>query len=644
MYQSHKISARNQLLFISAGLLMALGFSTPSALAKTSKNDSSKGASLSEEIDIASETIQDAALRAFDVSADAADLQQETGAKDYQELEDLEELEEEAMQALIIGRDGGFDPELLAPFRGSLSQVHAELGYLAGVDRIAKSAPTGSALLDNPDVQKRLDDTSVLGLAKYDQSRVRAYLDFFDGRGKRTLAGWITRMGRFSPLILDALREADLPEDLIYVAMIESGFSPWARSPAAAVGLWQFIRSTGRYMGLRIDAYVDERRDPLRSTEAAAKYLKYLYDKFGSWPLALAAYNGGPGLVANTIDKYNSTDYWYICRQKGMYSETRRYVAKVIAAALVTKNADIFGLDMLAPDDAFSFDLVEVPPRTRLSLVAQATGSDVKTIKELNPALLTAQTPPGKDFYTLRIPAGSTDKFVQGFDKIQLAEGIEHITYQVKFGESLGMIGEKLKVPPRVLKAVNGLNGSDFPPIGMELIVPKNALDTWNPRKGKKAKKTILLPAETKDMKGKDRYFYRVQSGDTLQSVARGIGLNPADIVLWNHLDQDAKLQSGLYLQIFLADSQHAESVALAAEAEVEPIVLGSKEHAAWKKKQNRSVGAGRRWHTVRSGESLWTIARRYKVTVQKLKSWNAALRRSQLLQPGQRILVYPGR
>lgn len=622
--------------------LLLLGVALPAAAQSGDASDERIHADPT--VDAAAEWISVAAIAGFDASAEAHETQTNTGSEEYKEVQELSELEDKAMLPVIIGQGPDFDPELLAPYRGTLSLIHADLGYLAALHRIAATTPTGSELLDRPDVQKRLANTKVLGLSESEQSGVRAYLDFFDGRGKRTLAGWIQRKGRYAPIILKTLREKGLPEDLIYVAMIESGFSPWARSPAAAVGLWQFIRSTGRYMGLRIDAYVDERRDPVKSTLAAAEYLTYLHDKFGSWPLALAAYNGGPGLVAKTIRKYNSNDYWYICSQKGLYDQTRRYVPKVIGAALVAKNADVFGLDMLKHRDPLEFDLVEVAPRTRLSLVASAVGSDLDTIRELNPALLTGATPPGKEPYSLRIPAGKTKKFVENFDKISLKNGAEHTTHRVRFGESLRMIGETHKIAPRVLRAANGLQKDELPPIGTELILPKKALGTWNPRKRRKSKKVILLPSAKFKNPGHKRYFYRVHSGDTLQAMGRGLGLNPADIVLWNHLDPNASLQSGLYLQVFLPENRSGKSMALTAASEVKALVLGSAEYKRWKRKKTKRSGRGRRWHKVRSGQSLWLIARRYKVTVKKLKRWNRSLRRSNTLQPGQKILVYPGR
>jgi membrane-bound lytic murein transglycosylase D len=532
----------------------------------------------------------------------------------------------------------------LAPFRGTLSSLHQDLGYVAELHQLTGMPPAGSKLLDVPAVRKRFENTEVLGLKQHNQATVRAYLDFFDGRGKPILAGWMKRQARFAPLIQKTLRDEGLPEDLIYVAMIESGFSPWARSPAAAVGLWQFIPSTGRWMGLRIDAYVDERRDPVKATRAAARYLTYLHEKFGSWPLALAGYNGGPGLVAKTIDKYNSNDYWFICRQKGMYSETRRYVPKVIAAALVAKNADIFDLDLIDEHAPLEFDLVDVPARTRLGLVAEAVGSDVDTIEALNPELRRGHTPPGDHNYELRIPRGTTQQFVANFDKVTTEQGAEHVTYQVRFGESVRMVGERMEVAPRIIRAANGLEQGELPQLGTELLIPKKALGTWKPRKKKSSKKVVLLPSKKFDHPTRERYFYRVNDGDTLEAIARGLQIKPADIVMWNTIDPNAHLKEGLYLQIFLPADRDVDSLALAAESQVTPLVMGSNAHKSWLRKKSRSSTSGRRWHRVRSGESLWLIARKYKVTVKKIKRWNPKVRRRNTLQPGQKILVYPGR
>jgi membrane-bound lytic murein transglycosylase D len=486
----------------------------------------------------------------------------------------------------------------------------------------------GADVLNVSGVRSRFDSTPVLGLVQYDHASVRAYLDFFDGRGKPILARWIARMGRYEAMIRELLKEAGLPEDLIFVAMIESGFSPRATSPAAAVGVWQFIPTTGSEMGLRIDRYVDERRDPVKATHAAIRYLKRLYERFGSWPLALAAYNGGPGLVSNTIKRYNTNDYWHIQRQGGMYDETRRYVPKVLAAGLVTKNVDIFGLDHVKPVDGFVYDVVEVPGNTRLQVVAEAAGTAVDVLRELNPELLVAQTPPDVNMYELRIPLGKTPTFVSNFDKISLKSG-EHELYTVRFGETIDDIALTHRIPPRVLRTANGLKSRERVSYGAEIVIPQVGRGTWT----KKVEPIMMIvPPKTQDA-GKTPFFYRVNAGDSLETVARGLNVRASDILVWNFLDASARLQPGMTLQVFL-DKPDLTRVRVLSAEEVKTVVEGSAEHT----KITRRPTAKVRRHKVRSGESLWTIARKYKVTVAELKRWNRIKKNT--LQPGQTLVI----
>jgi len=555
----------------------------------------------------------------------------ETAAEDFEDIEMMQKLEESSLRPVTLESEA-FNPGLLAPYRGVLSRLRSDVGLVPELGY--GQAGKGSDLLNVPGVRARFDNTPVLGLLEHQQPSVRAYLDFFDGRGKPILARWISRMGRFEPMIRSMLAEAGLPEDLIFVAMIESGFSPRATSPAAAVGVWQFIPTTGSEMGLRIDRFVDERRDPIKATQAAIKYLTWLYQRYESWPLALAAYNGGPGLVSNTIKRFNSNDYWHIQRQGGMYDETRRYVPKVLAAGLVTKNADIFGLGHVQPVPEFKFDVVEVPGNTRLQVFADAVGTSVQELRELNPELLMAKTPPETGVYELRIPFNSTGKFVQGFDRIKVDPKGAHEIHRVRFGETIEDIAQEHKMPPRLIRLANGLGSRERAKYGDELIVPTQGRGTWRARQG--AASTIVVPEEIKVV-GRSRFFYRVNAGDTLDTVARGLGVRSSDLLVWNFLEPSAKLLPGMIVQVYL--EARPETALLMDSEQVKAVVEGSAEH---KKITQRAQPRVFR-HTVKRGESLWTIARRYKVTVNDLKKWNRSLN-SNTLQPGQRLVVYPRR
>ncbi len=620
-------------------------FAQAASAQDVAESDDSESDSDSESDDATDDSSDDGADEDSDeTSSDDSDDESETlateeGREDFKDVESLNSLEETSLRAVVYGVDGGWPGAILAPFSGTWTAVIQDAGKVPELQQ--GRVPVGSELLSIPSVRKRFETTSMLGLRVHDQPSVRAYLDFFDGRGKPTLAKWISRMGRFEPLIRETLRAEGLPEDLIFVAMIESGFSPRATSPASAVGVWQFIPTTGSEMGLEISRYVDERRDPVKATRAAAAYLKRLYKRFGSWPLALASYNGGPGLMSKNIRRFNSNDFWHIQRHGGLYDESRRYVPKIIAAGLVTKNADVFGLQSVVKVDAFDFDLVQVPGNTRLNVFADAAGCSLNDLRELNPELLAPQTPPNTKLYELRIPTGSSAKFVASYDGILQREGAEHTLHTLRFGETLADVAAEYEIPARVLLVTNGLKSRQRVPYGTLLVIPVQGRGTF--KDSKTALTTLIVPASITAVEGRVRRLYRVNSGDTIDALARASGVKPSDLVLWNFLDPRAILQPGMVLQIFVSVPVDETKVSLIDPDKVKVVVAGTPEAARVQRKKKTSTGR-RFYHKVRSGESLWTIARKYRVTVADVKKWNRSIRRNDTLQPGQKLVVYPGK
>lgn len=573
------------------------------------------------------------------------ETEEEVESEDYEEIDALEKLEEEALEVELLDSEN-WNPELLAPYQGMLADVRREAGVIHELHGLPRAAIKGAALCEHPAVKSRFEQTEVLGKqVPIQEPELRAYLDFFDGRGKPTLVRWLRRMGYYEEMILDVLREEGLPEDLIYVAMIESGFSPTARSHASAVGVWQFIATTGEEMGLRIDRHVDERQDPVKATRAAAKYLKLLHNRYDSWPLALAAYNGGPGLVNKEMDRYNSNDYWFIARQRGMYDETRRYVPKVIAVSMMAKNPDIFGLEGLIAHEPARFDVVEVENPTRLSTIASAISTDVEELRKLNPELRAAATPPmdGGEFYMLRIPAGSAKAFVKHFDKVAPSrEGEDYFLHEARFGESLNLLAKHYGVKKRVLRAVNGLGKRDRVRDGELLVIPgkKEA----HSAAASSNKELVLVPSASFDY-GDTRvhYIYRANAGDRPRDIARALRLNAADIAIWNAVEPDAKLRDGMYLQLYLDPAVEVESLAIQKADNYQVVAYGSEEYKKLyiaKRATERKKGSGRRYHKVRAGQSLWTIARKYRTTVKQIKRLNPKLRRDNTLQPGEKVRV----
>ena len=308
---------------------------------------------------------------------------------------------------------------------------------------------------------------------------VQRFVDLFEQKQPDRMALYLKRSGRYEGMIREKLRANGMPEDLIYLSMIESGFNPNARSKAQAVGLWQFMAATGRMYGLQIDGYVDERRDPERSTDAALRYLKDLHDQFGSWSLAAAAYNSGGGRVARIMREETGTvrgqesDFWRI--RSRLPSETREYVPLVFAAALVGKEPHKYGLEGVERLLPIAVEKVEVPGGTTLGKVAAAIDVDTDDLRELNPQLIQGRTPPGKPF-AVTIPEGRADLFAANFgaasDGDTAAAEPESASHRVSRGESLWTIARRHGVSIAALQQENNLGRRTVIRPGQLLRVP----------------------------------------------------------------------------------------------------------------------------------------------------------------------------
>lgn len=240
---------------------------------------------------------------------------------------------------------------------------------------------------------------------------VENHIDYFGTRGRVMFQRWLDRSEQYIPIMKEILRENNLPEDLVYVAMIESGFSTSAVSWANAVGPWQFMTGTAKMYGLKINRWVDERRDPIKSTKAAARHLRRLHTKFGAWPLALASYNAGCGRVQRAVVKTSSEDFWDLRATPAIASETKNYVPKYMAAIIIAKNPELYGFSSNQAK-LFTYDEVAVKRSTDLRLVARCTGSTYADMKELNPELKSRLTPPSVKNYILRLPKGTKEAFL----------------------------------------------------------------------------------------------------------------------------------------------------------------------------------------------------------------------------------------
>jgi membrane-bound lytic murein transglycosylase D len=317
--------------------------------------------------------------------------------------------------------------------------------------------------------------------------KVESHMRYFHTRIRDRFEAWMARLQHYHPLVESIFAEFNLPTDLVYLSLVESGFNPHAYSRARATGPWQFMKGTAKVYGLRVDSYVDERRDPIKSTVAAARYLRDLFDLLGSWPLAMAAYNAGEGKVMRAMQKSRSEDFDDLARTRLLRRETKEYVPRFMAATIIAKNPEQFGFD---PDEDLvphQFDEVIVLRPIALHALANATGISLQELKRLNPELRRDGTPPDGHEYHLKVPVGHKITVEQALDKVPIWNPPPLVTkrgsvyqahvkdgwYRVRVGDSLATIAKRFRLSVHDLKSRNRLSGRKIRPGDLLAIAPQ---------------------------------------------------------------------------------------------------------------------------------------------------------------------------
>jgi membrane-bound lytic murein transglycosylase D len=485
--------------------------------------------------------------------------------------------------------------------------------------------------------------------------RLVDYLVFYrdDPRGRSIMAGWLEAQGRYRDMIVAHLRKAKLPEDLIYVAMIESSYDPNTLSRAGALGLWQFMPEAGKIYGLRRDRWVDERRDPYRSTIAQMDYFADLYQRFGDWHIALASFNVGYGAMLRSIARYNTNDLYQLCAYENAVPwETCWYTPKVLATAIVGRNRAAFGFDKLKVDAPEVWDDVAVPTSIPLSVIARAAGVDESVIKRLNPQLRQNRTPPGEPGYLVRVPQGKKADTARRIAELQSDwDGFD--AYVVAHGERLEDVATTYGMSTLSLKRLNGIQHESEVEGGTVLVVPRISADQREKNKAKaKAKlhtsgvdqrdgEPLLVPVLDKDatIAGKKRVFYRVVTGDSLQSVADAFGLKRSEMAKWNGLEPEAKIHPRMVLVAWVSDEFDADKrkITLLDETQLVVVTRGSPEHMDLAEAR---VGRVRTEYVAQGKEKLGDIAKKFGMGSHDLARINR-ISYDKVLAKGDKIIVY---
>jgi len=471
-----------------------------------------------------------------------------------------------AVDAYLTAPGGAFaNPRLAENYRRTLDTIHArEVLALAEGDGFTESR-TEPASIDQVVAEVPVseepasEETRTRAEAAVQEEAndlpielndpVLTCIDLYQGRLKEWFETALARGQRHLPHIREVFASEGLPRDLAYLALVESAFRPTAYSRAKAKGVWQFISATGRRYGLQQDWWVDERSDTEKATRAAARYLKELYAMFGDWNLAMAAYNAGEGKVQRGIDRYKTRDYWKLRRTGALRRETRNYVPLILAAVVVAKAPEKYGVTVIA-EEATPYERVPVEGAVDLRVIAECTQSPVETLQQLNPELRRLATPAGRTF-DIRVPTGSGVALAECLDELPAEKRVRFRTHVVGRGQTLGTIARTNGVRAQDIADANGLRINRRLAVGTELIIPIDPRRAAPPQRRPTPQPTAPPTTLSADASASAvRVSYRIKRGDTLAAIASQYGTTVQSLREWNGL-RGSRITAGGTLTIF---------------------------------------------------------------------------------------------
>ncbi|MCK6542281.1 LysM peptidoglycan-binding domain-containing protein [bacterium] len=468
-----------------------------------------------------------------------------------------------------------------------------------------------------------------------DNERIRKFTDYLTKNGGANIKYLYRKFGRDADLIRTIIREEGVPDDMIYLAMIESGYSAQARSHAHAVGHWQFVKKTATGYGMNVDWWVDDRRDLYVSTRYAFKYLKDLFNEFGDWYLALAAYNAGSGRIYNAMKKNNTRDYWEMTK---LPRETRNYVPYFIAATQIVRDPAKYGI-ALETESAARMDTVTVTECLDLEIIAQCVNSTPDSIRDLNPALLRWCTPPTVPNYLLKIPFGTRTAFLENYAKIPQDKKRSWVRYQVKYGETLSGIANRYGTDVKAIQQANQLKSSVNLTTGQWILIPvapksyvatKEPTPVRNTPVANTSNQTKTTNAggtgktNTNWMAGKKKLTFKVEAGQTLGHIAEWYNITAQNIRDWNGLYYGDPIFPGQVLTLYIDQYMPDEGYRNATNKRTKEVTAEE---------------PGMKIYVVQDNDNLISIAKMFNVEVSNIKRWNKLS--SNTIKVGDKLKIY---
>jgi len=531
--------------------------------------------------------------------------------KAYEKIvDDIASLEAE------LGEGGGAAPDATPSPTEELKDINTSLTPEEARKELEKVAPEARDV--SFDIPMVLND------------KVLAWVEIFRNRRdfRESFIGGYQRYGWYEEMIHRTLKEEGLPSDLIFMAFMESTYKTSAYSRARARGIWQFMTPTGREYGLKVNRYVDERAQPEKSTRAAARYMKDLYNTLGDWHLAIAAYNTGAGNVLRAQRRTGKTDYWDLAKTRYMRTETKNFVPAILALALISKDPAKYGFEGVEHNPTLTFDRVAVEGPTNLSLIAQLAGCTVDELKFLNPHLRLGVTPPGDKSYEVLVPSGKGETFVAAYDAMPEAEKTARLAsvHTVRRGETLATIASRYGTTVEDLKATNNIRNARMLSVGSELSVPYVGTPSFRDDSVTGSRRSRARTGS------KYAPYHMVRRGDTLSSISRAYGVPLKSLLEWNNMTEKSVIKPGTRLMVSRKTAITRAEPAAAPVAGLVSVPGGG---------QAPPDPAGEKiQYRVRRGDNLFRIALKYKTTVENVRAWNSIT--GDDIRVGDLLTIYP--